>query len=66
MLVIKTEASDGTLKIVSFRAEQSESIAEFKQKVKAWVKSNLPGMTMEQFFLRLGSLDSIQIVLNVE
>ena len=66
MLVIKTEASSGTLKIVSFRAEQNESIAEFKQKVKAWVKSNLPQMTWEQFFLRLVSLDSIQIVLNVE
>lgn len=67
MLVTKTEADSGKLKFVSFRAEESEkNIDEFRQKVKAWVKSNLPGMTMEQFFSRLVSLANDQIVLNME
>ena len=64
MEVIKTETGDGTLKSLTFRAE-NEGMEDFRVAVKAWIAANYPNVTPEQMFDKLVP-DGPKITINMQ
>ena len=53
MIVRKIEEPDGTLTQLQFSVSGEQTVAEFKQAIKDWIRVNYPEMTYNEVFDRM-------------
>ena len=66
MKIIEEKTDSGELLTLTFRSDESESTADFKQAVRVWLTDNYPDMTWQEIFTRMVILGSDRIILDME